>query len=360
MASLRLIVLAALALPMCTLAATPAAPPSATTAGTPAAAADSVSAWRARTRAALVKRGDADGYLAALTILPLDASVRATYAEDAIHQSPHDADTLWMRWWLCATHEGCDRKSLLAPIRNLEPDNAAAWVPNVTAAMKGVDPFKVTAALQRVAQGTHFDDHAWSIGRRAGLAIIALPPPPGQTVDAFRTTRLLYSTANVGALGMPGGYRIVVACTSLMFFQARKPACEAIAKLLQASGSQQYEMIGLGLADAQAEPTALLHKGPAAWSADAGAGQLLPAPQAGDDPAAVALRKRYETLLWRMMAWNKLTLAASGNGALGKIIRDAIRTQPNQNAVIKTVLRARGIALTPPPAWKLGDAAGGK
>ncbi|MGH8215832.1 MAG: hypothetical protein ACREPZ_09090 [Rhodanobacteraceae bacterium] len=320
------------------------------------AGADTLPAWRARTLVALDKRGDVDGYLGAAMLAHGRQSGK--YVQDASRVAPDDPDVAWMKWWSCSSIPDCDRAAAIAHIRKLEPENAAAWIPDVKATMASGDPFKVTDALKKVASLDRFDDHTWSIGRRAGLATIALPPPPGIAPQASRTGRLLVDVESVGGLGMGGVYSTVIACSNLLFFEARLQACKVTAGLLEQSGDRQYEGIGSNLAGLLVQPEALLRPEPSS-TATVG-GSIAPMPEntsAQANPEVAAATARRFAYIWRTLKWRKIEFAVDEDPALARMVQDAIRSQPNESTMIATVFQQRGIPLTPPEGWEPAGAA---
>jgi hypothetical protein len=325
------------------------------------AGADADPAWRDRAVAALAKRGDADGYFGAAMLVHVPD--RGKYVQDAVRVAPDDPDVAWMKWWKCSLIPGCDPAAAIAHVRELEPDNAAAWIPDVKSAMASGDPFKVTDALNAVASRHRFDDHTWSIGRRAGLATIASQPPPEPRVS--RATRLLYDIANAGhPMGMGGVYSLTIACSNLLFFQARLPACNAIAGLLQNSGDRQFASMGVAMAYLLLQPEVYLEPGQSSSAGAAAEGPIARIPDvaaASGNPEVASLMSRHRTFVWRTLEWMKLQLQVDDDPALAKTVQNAIRSQPNEVAMIATVLKERGIPLEPPTGWEpAGAASSGK
>lgn len=357
-------------LPLAALAAQPTPAPSATVApphtSTTAAApgetsqhppaagnkagADTLQAWRARTLAALAERGDADGYLGAAMLA--HGTDSGKYVRDAVRIAPGDPYVAWMKWWSCSSIQGCDPAAAIAHVRMLEPDNAAAWIPDVKSAMASGDPFKVTDALNKVASLDRFDDHTWSIGRRAGLATIAFPPPPGTAPQASQAGRLLVDVESVGPLGMGGVYSTIIACSNLLFFEARLEACKAIAGLLEQSGDRQYEGIGSNLAGLLVQPEAMLHPGPSSTATVGGSKvPMHDSSSAQANPEVAAATARRFAYIWRTLKWRKMEFAVDEDPALARMVQDAIRSQPNESAMIATVFQQRGIPPNPPAGW---------
>lgn len=318
--------------------------------------ADTLPAWRARTLAALAERGDADGYFGAAMLA--HGTERGQYVQDADRVAPDDPDVAWMKWWKCPLIPDCDPAAAIAHVRKLEPDNAAAWIPDVKSAMASGDPFKVTDALNKVASLDRFDDHTWSIGRRAGLATIALQPAPEPRVSP--ASRLLFDIANAGhPMGLGGVYSVTIACSNLLFFQERLHACKTIAGLLQQSGNQQYASIGVALAYLLFQPKVYLDSGKSYSTGAATEGAIAPIPDvapAPGSPEVASLMLRHRTFVWRALKWMKLQLEVDEDPVLARTVQNAIRSQPNQMAMIATVLKARGIPLTPPKGWEPVDA----
>jgi hypothetical protein len=378
MRGIRVAVLSWLLLPAAALAGQPAPPPPApahagtTTATTSAAdphtpatdikaGADTYPAWRDRAVAALARRGDADGYFGAAMLV--HGTDRGKYVQDAVRVAPDDPDVAWMKWWKCELIPECDPAAAIADVRKLEPDNAAAWIPDVKSAMASGDPFKVTDALKKVASLGRFDDHTWSIGRRAGLATSALQPPPEPRVSP--ATRLLFDIANAGhPMGMGGVYGVTIACSNLLFFQARLHACKAIAGLLQHSGDRQYASIGVALAYLLLQPEVYLEPEPSSSTGAAAEAPIAPIPDvapASGDPEVASLISRHRTFVWRTLKWVKLQLEVDEDPALAKTVQNAIRSQPDEVAMIATVLKERGIPLEPAAGWEpAGAASSGK
>jgi hypothetical protein len=73
--------------------------------------------------------------------------------------------------------------------------------------------------------------------------------------------------------------------------------------------------------------------------------------------AAGRVGRAARTFAWRTLKWVKLQLEVNGDPALAKTVQNAIRSQPDEVAVIATVLKERGIPLEPPAGWEPAGAA---
>ncbi len=213
--------------------------------------------WRAAASAALRQRGDA-GSLASAAALSfvVDPRVRLDpprsgaaleLAARASALAPDDAAIGWIRVRLCAITPGCDIRDTATAMRWLDPDNAAAWLPTLTAAEKDKDSVEIDRVIADMAQGVRFDFY-WNrivVMLFDALKAVSKSLPKG-TIDSD-AGRL--GSVRVIAAGeiLPPLSPLIEACRESAPATERREFCQKIAKNLQQGDTILAQLAGLSI-----------------------------------------------------------------------------------------------------------------
>ncbi len=213
--------------------------------------------WRAATIMALRERADADSLATAAALSYLvDPKARMEPARgDAVLElaaragalAPDDASIAWIRVRLCASTPGCDIRVTATALRWLDPDNAAAWLPTLAAAVKDKDSVEIDRVLADMAQGTRFDFY-WN--RVVVLMFDSLEavsknlPKDAVDSDAGRLARVVGIAA--GEI-IPSFSPLTEACRESAAGTERREFCQKIAKNLQQGDTIVAQIAGLGI-----------------------------------------------------------------------------------------------------------------
>lgn len=145
-----------------------------------------------------------------------------------------DARADWFNWLQCAPEGACNRVAL-ERFQQRDPHNAAVWMPDVSAVLHANDTRGLDAALERMADGTHFDDGVYAHARAEALAATA----------AGRGDAVAYAKFEIAMAMVPasaGG--IARACRARAPSAHGPAACARIGHLMQASGSLVAQALG--------------------------------------------------------------------------------------------------------------------
>jgi hypothetical protein len=208
-------------------------------------------AWQSAAVAALIQRGDA-GSLATAAMLSLergdaDSSSALELAVRASEAAANDAAIGWIHVRLCANSPGCDVRDAATAVRWLDPLNAAAWLPTLTAAQRDRDGTEVDRVLADMAQGERFDFY-WN--RTVALMYDALKsvaknlPEHALDSDAARLDAVAGLAA--GEL-VPTLKALMDACHESSLGTERRESCLKIAKSMQQGDTIIAQIGGLDL-----------------------------------------------------------------------------------------------------------------
>src|ERR1700677_4333640 len=120
--------------------------------------------WRDEAVRALAARTDANS-VATAAALSFTTSFAAPAAAPAALQliaraselAPENAAIGWLHLQLCATAPSCDSRDPAFVLRWVDPDNAAAWLAQLSTAQKDKDTIEVDRVLGDMARATRFD-----------------------------------------------------------------------------------------------------------------------------------------------------------------------------------------------------------
>lgn len=193
---------------------------------------------------------------------PDQADARALFAGVRVGSS--DPWVLWMVGNQCPFDAGlCDRDGALRQLTELQPDNAAAWLPVLNQAATRGDAAGVDEALARMAGASAWVDYYPETVRvllaafeslasnPRGLRLLIGAPDPGAAAQDGRGE----VAATVGALGIALAFAIPAfsplgeACKGeALDTRARRTDCRAVTRHLMASNTTIGQRVGAGFA----------------------------------------------------------------------------------------------------------------
>lgn len=224
--------------------------------------------------------------------------------------SMRDDNATWYNWIQCPYGQ-CDQ-ALLARFQRQNAKNAAVWMPDVAEALQANDAEALDGALQKMAVGTRFDDEVYARARASALADLAKGMPPDNVMAVFKVA---------ATMGPPFGLTLLRACKMLPASDGKgRQACVRIGQLMRASHSLRSREGGDQLIAHVA--TSMLERS----AADAD----------------------WRQAWWQSRQLDTLHRAPDCDHSLARLTLDAVRKSATQEDMAAYVLRARGVALTPP------------
>jgi hypothetical protein len=206
--------------------------------------------WKSAAITALARRGDANS-LATAAALAYGGESRHVFALELANRAstlvPGDAAIAWMQVRLCANTAGCDVRDAATALRWLDPDNAAAWLPTLAAALRDKDTIEVDRVLADMAQGERFDVYWNRIVVTLFDSIKAVSkslPKDGARSDSARLGLIL---GIVAAEFVPPFTPLLEACHESLPGTERRESCQKIAKNMQQGDTIGAEIAGLNI-----------------------------------------------------------------------------------------------------------------
>jgi hypothetical protein len=219
---------------------------------------DKYQVWRSAAVRALESRGDADALAAAATLAfvgdhkprPDPSKGDSQALELALQASTLAPDSQaigWIRMRLCTLTPGCDVRDAATALRWLDPDNAAAWLPTLTAAHRDRDQVEIDRVLADMAQGIHFDFY-WNriaVLLYDQLRAVHKSLPKGY-VDS-EAARLDEALGITSGEFIPPFSTLMETCKESMPGTPRRESCFKIAKSMQQGDTVITQIAGLSL-----------------------------------------------------------------------------------------------------------------
>ncbi len=285
-------------------------------------AAGTDSSWRSAAVTALAAR-DEPHSLATAALLRIDSGAM-NLAMRAANLSPDDTTIGWVALRVCAMTPGCDIRGYATELRWLDPNNSAAWLPTLAAALRDRDSVETDRVIAHMARGTSVDFYWNGIIVTMFDALRAVAARiPGRAVDSD-AARLAFVERLASAEIVPPLSPLISVCGEAKHGTPRRDACVAIAKILQRSDTVDAQYAGLAIAKRYARY---------------------------DGREFRALAERRRVLQWRvttaaqfdspLLPWLK---SAHARWRLGRM-----RALSRQEDVVMAVLREQGLPLDPPP-----------
>ncbi len=278
--------------------------------------------WRAAALAALKARGD-DNSLATAALIDHGTDALAL-AGRAAQLAPDDPAIAWINLRVCAQSPGCDIRGDATELRWLDPDNSAAWLPTLAAAMSNRDSVQTDHVLAHMARGADVDFYWNAIVVRMFDSLRAVANHvPGRAIDS--DAAILAVVEHLAAAQIiPPLSPLIDACRATKADSQRRMSCTTIAHLLERADTVDAQYAGFSI------------------------GRRL-TPFESREFYALGERRR-------VLAWRVATAARFGKPLLPwlksaharwRIAR--MRTLARQEDVILAVLRDHGMPLDPPP-----------
>ncbi|MEO8742592.1 MAG: hypothetical protein ABI365_05300 [Lysobacteraceae bacterium] len=258
---------------------------------------------------------------------------RGALLRKAAEAAPKDAYVQWL--WAnampamvgCDAHAPCPERA--AALAKLEPDNGAAWVPIINAAMAANNMHDADAALAHAVAATRYDER-WSTSWKAWRDVYRRYPLPAthDQSDPFAADAemsadgMAFSMA--GATGVPAYAPLVRGCTRARYPQATAAHFEDCGKLGRIMLKQGITMLAQSI----------------------GAGILQVSATANADDRAAA-----RSVEWRQHQYATHALPFDQPSEIRAYVADLERTG-NEVEAQQLQLRRAGLSLTPPADWK--------
>lgn len=247
--------------------------------------------------------------------------------------APDDA----LVWWVSANLEcvrdgnSCAHADMLQKLESIDSDNAAVWLFSLARAQQAQNAQLARAALTSAAQAKRFDSYFAAATQTVFNGMGTLPAPEDVLVDG--TQDALRITWAMGFSAVLAAQILAPLSTLCADPDAADTAlvsdCLALAQKME-FGSNFIE-----------QGTGLIMRG-----------KLLP-----EGPDRAAVQARFLALRWQQVQFFALTDTWVRDPSLSKLYAGTWIERGSEVAATYAVLRARGIALDPPPDWRPPEAA---
>lgn len=285
--------------------------------------------WRNEAVRVLAARADANSVATAAALsftnsfaAPAAASSALQLIARASDLAPENAAIGWLHLQLCATAPACDSREAATVLRWVDPDNAAAWLAELSTAQKDRDTVEVERVLADMARGTRFDLYYNQIMVMMfdALSDVRHELPGG--VVASDTVRLTALAGVANAEIIPAFSSLIDACREATPKSERREDCMKLAKIMQRGDTVMVQMVGFGIER-----------------------RLIPA----DSREARSLAERRHLLEWRLSAASKLDspILPWTSRSRTRTRLAEMRLRPREEDVCIALLREHKMALEP-------------
>jgi hypothetical protein len=291
--------------------------------------ADRFHLWRNEAVRALAARADANSAATAAALsftnsfaAPSTAPTALQLIARASDLAPDNAAIGWLHLQLCASTPSCDSRDAALVLRWVDPDNAAAWLTQLSTAHKDKDEIEVDRVLGDMAQGTRFDLYYNPIMVLMFDALNGVRRELPGGVMASDTERLIALTGVATAEIIPPFSPLIDSCRESTAGSERREDCLKLAKIMQRGDTVIVQMVGFGIER-----------------------RLIPA----DGKEARSLAERKRLLEWRMSAAGRLDFSIlpwTQNGRTRTRLAE-MRLRPREEDVCIALLRQHKMALEP-------------
>jgi hypothetical protein len=291
--------------------------------------ADRYQDWRNEAVRALAARSDANSVATAAALsftngnaAPATASAALRLIARASELAPENAAIGWLHLQLCAITPACDSRDAAFVLRWVDPDNAAAWLAQLSTAHKDRDTIEVERVLVDMAHATRFDLYYNQITVMMFDALHAVRRELPGGIVASDTDKLTALDAIANAEIIPAFSSLIDACRESAAGGERREACLKLAKVMQRGDTVMVQMVGFGIEK-----------------------RLIPA----DSREAKSLAERKHLLEWRLSAAGKLDssiLPWTQNSRTRTRLAE-MRLRPREEDVCIALLREHQMALEP-------------
>jgi hypothetical protein len=291
--------------------------------------ADRFQIWRSEAVRVLGARSDADSVATAAALsftssfaAPAAASTALQLIARASDLAPENAAIGWLHLQLCAIAPACDSRAAATVLRWVDPDNAAAWLAELSTAQKDKDTIEVERVLADMARGTRFDLYYNQIMVMMYDALTGVRRQLPGGVVASDTARLTALAGVANAEFIPAFSPLIDACREARALSERREDCMKLAKIMQRGDTVIVQMVGFGMER-----------------------RLIPA----DSKEARSLAERRHLLEWRISAAGRLdhSILPWTQSARTRTRLAAMRSKPREEDVCITLLRKHKMPLEP-------------
>jgi hypothetical protein len=293
-----------------------------------ASPADKYHVWRDEAVRALAARTDANSVATAAALsftnsfaAPATAPAALQLIARASDLAPENAAIGWLHLQLCATTPACDSRDPAFVLRWVDPDNAAAWLAQLSTAHKDKDTIEVDRVLGDMARATRFDLYYNQIMVMMFDALNGVRRELPGGVVASDTAKLAALAGVANAEIIPAFSPLIDACREAAGSERRED-CRKLARVMQKGDTVIVQMVGFGIER-----------------------RLIPA----DSKEAKSLAERKHLLEWRLSAASKLdsailpwTKSSRTHTRLAEM-----RLRPREEDVCIALLREHKMALEP-------------
>ena len=251
-----------------------------------ASPADRYQVWRNEAVRVLAARADANSVATAAALsftysfaAPAAAPTALQLIARASDLAPENAAIGWLHLQLCAAAPACDSRDAAFVLRWVDPDNAAAWLAQLSTAQKDKDTVEVERVLGDMARATRFDLYYNQIMVMMFDALNGVRRELPGGVVASDTARLTALAGVANAEIIPAFSPLIDSCREAAASAERREDCLKLAKIMQRGDTVIVQMVGFGIER-----------------------RLI----AADSKEAKSLAERKHLLEWRLSAASKL------------------------------------------------------
>ncbi len=295
----------------------------------PASPTDKYQVWRNQAVRVLAARSDANSLATAAALSFTNGFAAQSAAPVALQLiarasdlAPANSAIGWLHLQLCTTTPSCDNRDSATVLRWVDPDNAAAWLAQLSIAHKDKDSIEVERVLADMARGTRFDLYYNQIMVMMYDALYAVHRELPGGVVASDTARLAALAGIASAEIIPPFSPLIDVCRVSSRASERREDCLKLAKIMQRGDTVIVQMVGFGIER-----------------------HLLPS----DSKEAKGLAERKHLLEWRLLAASKLdsSVLPWTQGTRTRTRLAEMRLRPREEDVCIALLREHKMALEP-------------
>lgn len=210
--------------------------------------------WRNDAVRALAAKADANSVATAAALsftknfaAPAAASTTLQLIGHASEMAPESAAIGWLRLQLCAAAPACDSRDAAFVLRWVDPDNAAAWLTQLSTAHKEKDKVEVERVLADMARATRFDLYYNQIMVMMFDALNGVRRELPRGIVASDTARLATLAAVATAEIIPAFSPLIDSCREAAASAERREDCLKLAKVMQRGDTVIVQMVGFGI-----------------------------------------------------------------------------------------------------------------
>lgn len=283
--------------------------------------------WRNEAVRVLAGQSDANSLATAAALSftnsfagPSAAPTALQLIDRASDLAPENAAIGWLHLQLCTTTPSCDNRNSATVLRWVDPDNAAAWLAQLSTARQDKDSVEVERVLADMARGTRFDLYYNQIMVMMYDALYGVRHELPGSLVASDAARLSALAGIASAEIIPAFSPLIDVCRASSPGSERREDCVKLAKIMQRGDTVIVQMVGFGIER-----------------------HLIPR----DSKEAKSLAERRHLLEWRLLAASKLDSAILPWTQATRTRLAEMRLRPREEDVCIAVLREHKMALEP-------------